>query len=520
MGNDSAHTSAIASILLEKLNVSHNRQFILKTLDELPYSGTLWALQRALKVFGVSSEGIKVEKDELLNIPTPFIASTSNGLLVVVSSSANNVECINEKRSGKTYDKMSFHEIWDGIVLLPKEKHSGGGDYIEKHRLNVFNRHFSFFVRCISALLCLAVFAWNQWENIHNLYQWQAYCYCVLCTVGLSLSILLFKEQLYLESAISQRLCNSIKNGSCRNVLHSKAAKIIGGFSWSETGLAYFTACLFTLATTHDSYGTLAVLSLCALAYTPWSIWYQKSKLHQWCMLCLMVQAVLVLSACTVLSAGVYSLSWRAVFVWSACFSAILSGANWASQAIMKGRFAQEWERSYKRLKYSNGVLEVLSENEPQLIKAPALESSIVFGNRNAKYQITVFSNLDCATCAELHEALSLLDLDKCCLHYYFTTLTPTYARNARKAIAYYLQHGEESAKKFLSAWYKAVAKEEEPPDAVTDLDTSHPKVAAELAVHTAWMKAHELVATPTVFINGAKLPPYYTVEDFTIILP
>lgn len=510
----------VASILLKRLGIRYNRKFLQRTMEELPYDGSLWALERTLKMFGVSSEGLKVEKEELLHISVPFVASTNIGLLVVVSIAENHIGCVGNDMTLKSYDYKSFCELWNGDVLLPKVTLSNGEFKAEKHRKEEFNRRFSFSIRCLCTIMCLAAFVWSQRDCLCIFPQWDACAYFVLCMLGLLLSVLLLREQMFLGSAITQRLCNSLKNGSCRNVLHSAAAKTIGGYSWSEVGFSYFLACLLTLAATPYSWGFLSFLSLIVLPYTLWSVWYQKYKLHQWCALCLLVQAVLVLSACVTICGGTFHLQILPLAIWSVAFITTLAVINWLTSILIKGRFSEEWEKSYKRLKYSNGIVETLAEYEAHLLLEPTLESSIVFGNRNASCQITVFSNLHCVTCAQLHEVLSRSDLERCCIRYYFTTLTAEYTRAARKAIACYQQHGEKAAEAFLTSWYKSVAKEEKPTNFDTDLNTESSEVSSELAIHTAWMKAQKLVPTPTIFINEAKLPSFYTLEDLTIILP
>lgn len=510
----------VASILLEKLGIRYSREFLQKTMEELPYDGSLWVLERTMKVFGVPCEGLKVEKEELLHIPVPFVASTSTGLLVVVSIAENQIGYVGNNIALKSYDYSSFCELWNGDVLLPKSTLDSGELKAKKHQKEKFNRKFSSCIRYVCTILCLAAFVWSQKDKLCILMQWDTCAYLVLCMVGLLLSFLLLREQLFLGGTISQKLCNSLKNGSCRNVLHSAAAKTIGGYSWSEVGFSYFFACMLTLTTTSYGMGFLSFLSLIALPYTLWSIWYQKFKLHQWCILCLMVQAILVLSACATICSGTFHMHVIPFIVWSIAFITALTIVNWQASILIKGRFAEEWEKSYKRLKYSNGIVETLAAHEAKLLQEPALESSIVFGNRNAECHIIVFSNLHCVTCAQLHEVLCRSDLERCCIRYYFTTLTTEYTHAARKAIACYLQHGEKAASAFLTSWYKAVEKEEKPIDSYTDLNLKSTEVSSELAIHTAWMKVQKLVPTPTIFINGAKLPSFYTLEDLTIILP
>ena len=114
----------------------------------------------------------------------------------------------------------------------------------------------------------------------------------ILNFIGLYLSWLLIQKQLRIHSSYGDKICTLFGKHDCNNVLETDAAKIGGVLSWSEVGTGYFTANVLTLLFLPKVIGVLAIINTVALLYSFWSVWYQKTKAHQWRGLCLCVQAL------------------------------------------------------------------------------------------------------------------------------------------------------------------------------------------------------------------------------------
>ncbi len=82
------------------------------------------------------------------------------------------------------------------------------------------------------------------------------------------------------------------KQGDCNDILQSKAARVWDIIGWSEIGFGYFISNLLLILFFPQYISFLAIINICALPYTIWSIWYQV-KVQQWCTLCLIVQLFL-----------------------------------------------------------------------------------------------------------------------------------------------------------------------------------------------------------------------------------
>lgn len=512
-------TDILTSRFLYELGVRHSMQYLQEVMESLPYKNTLWSVQTVLKHFGVRSEGLNVAKTELANLTLPFVAKTVEGLALVTYVSHDFVRYISETCEAQSIETASFLEKWNGHVLLPKEGTAIGEFKEAEHRKKTFDKRFNGLAMLVAICTASIVLAILLAKRLYDCGSWLMVVFVVLLFSGLALSVLLLQEQLLMGNVVSQKLCGSIKNGNCSGVIHSKASRLPGGYNWSEIGMAYFTACLFFFAFCGNC-GALSALSICTLPYAFWSISYQWFKLHQWCMLCVLVQIIIVLNALLAFLMGEFSVIWLEAATWGILFFSTIVVVDKLAQLILKSRECSQWEKAYKQLKYSNGVLETLCENELALPEDPSLSTSIVFGNRDAKYQVIIFGNLHCASCAQLHEALRRTDHDHCCIRYYFTTLIPKYEDAARNIIACYLQQGENAAQKALDVWYSNMGKGFASITLNAPLDLHHIDVEKELDIHRKWMKKNKLIPTPIVFINGRKLPRFYTVDDIITILP
>jgi len=147
------------------------------------------------------------------------------------------------------------------------------------------------------------------------------------------------------------------------------------------------------------------------------------------------------------------------------------------------------------------------------------METSITFGEPHADTQITIFGNLHCYPCAELHNALRWIQSGNRCIRYYFTTLTAKYVESAKYIIAYYQRHGQDATEALLDDWYGDILAGKEPTYAANDINTESREVLAELEKHKKWMATNKMLPTPRVFINGRILPSNYSLEDFIAMI-
>ncbi len=122
---------------------------------------------------------------------------------------------------------------------------------------------------------------------------------------GIYIGYLLILKQLKIQHSHADKICSIFKKrSSCNDILGSPASKFAGVISWSEVGLGYFTSNMLLLVLFPALVHYLALINICALPYTLWSVWYQRFRAHIWCPLCLIVQTLLWAIFITDLSCG------------------------------------------------------------------------------------------------------------------------------------------------------------------------------------------------------------------------
>ncbi|HMG10400.1 MAG TPA: thioredoxin domain-containing protein, partial [Mucilaginibacter sp.] len=155
--------------------------------------------------------------------------------------------------------------------------------------------------------------------------------------------------------------------------------------------------------------------------------------------------------------------------------------------------------------------------------KLPSEENSITIGNREADNVITVVSSPFCHACADVHKVLDdLIDIrDDVKLQFVFLarirsneidTKVLTHFMNLK------LSYDEFGVKQALSDWYRQKDKNYElwQKDYPVNEFINDPNA---LVNQKSWCKMVDITGTPTLFINGRKLPDPYRPEDIKYVI-
>ena len=143
--------------------------------------------------------------------------------------------------------------------------------------------------------------------------------------------------------------------------------------------------------------------------------------------------------------------------------------------------------------------------------------SKMILGNSDASLCVTVLTNPHCEPCGKMHRKIEnlLMDVgDRMCVQYIFSAFNDELLISNQFLIAVYLQYGEEKGRRIYEEWFtrgKYTAK-----DYIKkfNLDINSADVLSELEHHQRWKIGNHLSATPTILVNGYKLPKRYQIED------
>jgi len=100
------------------------------------------------------------------------------------------------------------------------------------------------------------------------------------------------------------------------------------------------------------------------------------------------------------------------------------------------------------------------------------------------------------------------------CIQYIFSAFNENLEYANRFFIAIYLERGSEAAWQLYSDWFEKGKALQEAFFIDLKLDMTNPAIEDEFQKHRSWKDQTQLRATPTILVNGYKLPDNYKIED------
>ena len=165
--------------------------------------------------------------------------------------------------------------------------------------------------------------------------------------------------------------------------------------------------------------------------------------------------------------------------------------------------------RNYKELKYNSNVAELLLNLEKKL--SSTSDTILVFGNPNSDKIITVVSNPFCLSCMANHTELNKLNLSDYRIEYVLTSFSEDLLFVNHKIIAFYQKFGSDKTWKLLTKWYEDRNKQS---SFFNEFNLNSDTAKEEVIRQLSWITKENINSTPSVFLNGKKLPFHYNVSD------
>ena len=421
--------------LLDLLKVKHTGEFSNRYFNEHPHKYSLYGLSKMLSDYGVVNVGTRIadKENDLFNIECPFIAHFGGDFVVVykvetpkshegdldLNSPFRGQGLVHYLWKGIDHDLpvSEFIQAWTGVVLLAESSEKSIEPEYEEHRkkerLNFLKKAALFF---LGSLILL-------WVYIHQSLQLsviQLFSYSTLLFLnitGVYISYLLLLKQMHVQSQYADKICSLFKQNDCNHVLESKASKLWGIFGWSEIGLGYFSTNLLALLFFPELVTYIALINILTLPYSFWSVWYQKVKAKQWCVLCLIVQillwAIFIVNCLSgyiqipTINHSVIQLLGYLILL-GCCYSAAILAINALVPKLNADRIVPFLRQSINSLKADENVFGVLLKQQP-FYEIKHSDSIIRFGNPDSSLQLTVLTNPYCNPCAMMHKRIEKL---------------------------------------------------------------------------------------------------------------
>jgi len=112
------------------------------------------------------------------------------------------------------------------------------------------------------------------------------------------------------------------------------------------------------------------------------------------------------------------------------------------------------------------------------------------------------------------NSATQIEDKENVCIQYIFSAFNKDLEYANRYFIAAYLEKGSEAAWQLYSEWFEKGKALKKSFFHGLNLDMTNPAIEVEFQKHESWKAKMQLRATPTILVNGYKLPENYKIED------
>ncbi|GAB3562769.1 hypothetical protein GCM10027578_05480 [Spirosoma luteolum] len=519
--------AALQTLLrLLKVRVTHNT--IADTLERHPDYPSLLALSHTLNTLKVENIAARLTADQLIEVPTPFMVHRleEDGMFNVVRSLQNGiVEWQDITGRWRQEPLGKFVKQWSGVVLMAEANElAGEADFARKHRRERWQA-----LRMPVLLIGILLVAGLGFGVLPL--QPLSLALFGLHLVGVVVCGLLLAFSLDENNPMVRQLCQLGRQANCHSVLTSPGATLGGLVSLSEIGFVYFTGgwlALVLAGLTGNQIllaGVQAVLfglTLTALPLTFVSLWYQGRVLKQWCMLCLTVLGILWIEAviCWLLEISLWDISDQAAKTMLA--GSLLPTLLWVfiKRPLTDVLSLKSAQKDLLRLKSNPALFKALLHQQPEQRGHIPIEAVVQLGRATAPHTLTVATNPFCGPCARLHKELNELLADTDLLNVNLVFTISDSPNDPRRVVAKtLLALPPDQRLPALDAWFDNT--QQDPAQwAKGFASVNAPKNVFDLmAYHQDWCTGNQIEATPTVFLNGWKMPSQYSLKESVPLL-
>lgn len=510
--------------LIKKLKVNVSKTSCIECVQKHPNYPSLLAISDCLNDWGVKNQTYQLDKETYKeDLLFPFLAHfPENGgrFVLVMAIHGDEISYCDERTKRGTFTEEVFLNQWNGIALHAEPTiRSGEISYTQnriKEALDALILPMS--VVCLGIIFYLFLNA----QPIN----WTTLTLSIIKLAGIGISVLLLMESLNVNNPLIKNLCSLGGKNDCNAILKSDAAKITPWLSWSEVGFFYFTGSFLALLVSPAALPVLAWLNLLALPYTIYSISYQY-KNKNWCILCCTVQTLLVLEAATLFASQenqylALHTTVNSILILIASFLVPVLFWAFLKPFFSKAHQVKPLQQQLKKFKYNTDLFKQALKNQPKY----AIDDEIMpvrIGNPDAEIIITMVSNPFCGPCAKAHKTIDewLQYRDDIQLNVIFTTANTENdprTKVSRHLSALSKNENKLEVKDAMNAWYNTSNKNYEEwalkfPVLLDD------EIAIVTEKQKTWCDLAEIKFTPTILINGYKLPEPYLLEDLKYLL-
>lgn len=506
---------------LKAIGAKVTEETVEETLKNHPDYPSLLAASDALNEWKVENVAAHIKPEQLGELPTPFLTflNTNHGIFALVKSVKDDtIEWIHTSEGFKREKTDDFLKKWNGVVLMAETNtDSGEKNFIENNKKEILNNLRTPVLLFGATLLIFSLFYYNFSTD------WHYNAILLTKLAGVIISTLLLWQSIDKNNPFINNLCQAGGKANCNAILSSNAAQVTTWLSWSEVGFFYFAGGFVALLINPASAFPLWGLGGCALFYTFWSIYYQAFVAKQWCTLCLTIQGLFVVEFLININ-FISELGKYLQLMTVSDFLAPLSGAGvgilfwiFLKPILQKSQQVAPLKNDLKRFKNNPNLFLSLLEKQAEMPFVSQNMETIIVGNPNAEHTITMVTNPFCQPCAKTHKTIEdILDSnEQVNCQVIFSAHNDDIRGEVARLILSLPKHKQAQA---LNQWYENEERNIEnwklQLGIVEDKNTK-----SIIEQHQTWCEIAKIEGTPTLYIDGYKMPSLYLRADLKGIL-
>jgi uncharacterized membrane protein len=470
-----------------------------------PNYPSVFAITDSLDMLSIENIAIKVPKEQLGELPVSFLAFFNKDL-VLITKNEKAIQIETEKGEKTTVSIDDFCKGWNGIIIAIEPNQVT----ITKVKANI--KWVGYGLPVVS--LVLLSFFYNNYTASNAILLFTS-------IIGVLVSIFIVQEKFGLKNEMVSKFCNINPNTSCDSVIQSQKGDINKWMSFTDLPFLFFSTSIVSILL-NPTYSSkiIGLLSLFSLPVIVYSLWLQKIQIKKWCMLCLVVSAILILQGFTgyfleqpLLTNVIFN-----DFVY--LFSMVFCTSLWLMiKPQLEYRFKAEKEvRELKKIKRSYPVFEFLSKEVPVNVGFSKLQG-LQFGSSKSSIALTIILSPSCGHCHKAFEdAISLVHKypEKIFLNVLFN-INPENNDNPYKAVVENLLEINnvfpDKIEEAISDWHihKVGLESWVSKWKVTAISM---KVNQQIQQQYDWCLANEFNYTPVKIVNGKIYPNQYSIDE------
>ncbi len=402
----------IASFLSKNNILIDSKEIEIQLLTH-PHYPSLNCVTDLFSYFNINNAALDVPitYDSLKELPSVFLAVLNKNkkeILVIVEQLDDMIILTTQDKKKEEISKKSFLNLWSGVIIIVEN--NAEITVFETTKIKHLNT-------ILLGIIVVGVSAYFLKESA-SLFQQLHFLFSV---IGFGVSVIIVQHELGLNSVIGDKFCaGASKKLSCDAVLNSKGATIYKNINLSDVGVIYFFSLivswlLFIISSSNSNlqFNAMAILSVCVIPFSFYSVYYQWIIVKVWCPLCLSIVGVLWFQLFTVIYAVLFVNNLFTIdtyFIGFLCIGFGVSTLIWFFlQPLLKHFYELKMTKlEYMKFKRNFKLFNAMLQTTPVLDTAIPNIQEIVFGHKrtDVSLNILLITNPMCGHCKEMHSIL------------------------------------------------------------------------------------------------------------------